>query len=277
MPNRDPEPPDNVLPSLDELDPEAESASQSPGEMSFFEHLDDLRWTLMKSLIAFGLGCLVVGVFLTAFSEMLRWPYDFAVSSRETLFPGLVNTSILGVFSVIFYLLLGGGLAISLPFILYFVGQFVAPGLNQKELKMLKPACAGAMVLFLAGATFSFFILVPAALRASIIFNQMLGFTPMWNADSYYGLLTWMVLGVGLAFQFPLALLILVYLEVLSQAQLVAFRRYSIVLFLCLGAIVTPTTDPVTFLLLAAPMSLLYEISIIGARRIEKKRSSTSL
>jgi len=67
-------------------------------------------------------------------------------------------------------------------------------------------------------------------------------------------------------------LLILVFLGILSRAQLIAFRRYSIVLFLCIGAVVTPTTDPVTFLLLAAPMSLLYEVAIIGARRIEARR-----
>lgn len=277
MPDRESEPPDNVLPSLDTFDPEAEEPVKEFEEMTFLEHLEDLRWTLMKSLIAFGLACVIVGIFLTAFSDMLRWPYDFAVADRETLFPGLVSTSILGVFSVIFYLLLGGGLALSLPFILYFIGQFVAPGLNQKELKMLKPACAAAMLLFVVGAVFSFFVLLPAALRASMIFNEMLGFTPMWNADSYYSMLTWMVLGVGLTFQFPLALLILVYLQVLSHTQLVAFRRYSMVLFLCLAAVVTPTTDPVTFLLLAAPMSVLYEISILGARRIEKKRPAISL
>ena len=99
----------------------------------------------------------------------------------------------------------------------------------------------------------------------------MLGFAPLWTAASYYGLLTWMVLGVGIAFQFPLVLLILVYLEVLSHAQLIAFRKYSIVLFLCIGAMVTPTTDPITFILLAFPMSLLYELAIWGAKRVESR------
>ncbi|MGC9452165.1 MAG: twin-arginine translocase subunit TatC [Oceanipulchritudo sp.] len=239
--------------------------------MTFLDHLEDLRWTLVKSFAAFGTACLLVGVFLTRFSSLLRWPYDFAVNGREIEMAGLINTSILGVFSVIFYLLLGGGFALSLPFILYFVGQFVAPGLNQRELRMLRPACLAALLLFILGSTFSFFVLVPAALRASILFNEMLGFAPMWTAASYYGLLTWMVLGVGLAFQFPLVLMILVFLEIISHAQLVAFRKYSIVLFLCIGAIVTPTTDPVTFILLAVPMSILYEAAIVGAKRIEKK------
>jgi sec-independent protein translocase protein TatC len=250
--------------------PEIEEES---GHMGFLEHLEDLRWTLFKSICAFGIACILIGVFLAQFSDVLRWPYDFAVGGRELEMSGLINTSILGVFSVIFYLLLGGGFALSLPFVLYFIGQFVAPGLNERELKLLKPACTLAFILFFLGSTFSFFILVPAALRASIIFNEILGFAPMWTAASYYGLLTWMVMGVGIAFQFPLVLMILVFLDILTRSQLIGFRKYSIVLFLCIGAVVTPTTDPITFILLAVPMSILYELAIMGAGRIERKRA----
>ena len=244
------------------------------GPMTFLDHLEDLRLTIARSIVAFFSACLLVGIFLAQFSSWLRWPYLFAVSGREIEMSGLINTSILGVFSVIFYLLLGGGFALSLPFMLYFFASFIAPGLTDRERALLRPACMGALVLFLLGATFSFFVLVPAALRASILFNQMLGFAPLWTAASYYGLLTWMVLGVGIAFQFPLVLLILVYLEVVSHAQLVAFRRYSVVLFLCIGAVVTPTTDPVTFIILALPMSILYEVAVKGAARIERKRAA---
>lgn len=251
----------------------SQESTGNADEMTFLDHLEDLRWTIAKSFIAFGIACFLIAFFLSQFSELLRWPYAFAVSGREIEMSGLINTSILGVFSVIFYLLIGGGLALSLPFILYFIAQFVMPGLNDRELHMVRPACLSAFLLFIIGAAFSFFILVPAALRASIIFNEMLGFAPLWTAASYYGLLTWMVLGVGIAFQFPLVLLILVYLELLSKAQLVAFRKYSIVLFLCVGAVVTPTTDPVTFILLALPMSLLYELSIFGAGRVERRRA----
>jgi sec-independent protein translocase protein TatC len=265
--------PENWPPAIEQPPAEPADEAEPAGQMTFLDHLEDLRWTLFKSFAAFGVACILIGIFLTQFSEMLRWPYEFAVSGKDIEMSGLISTSILGVFSVIFYLLLGGGLALSLPFILYFVGQFVSPGLNNRELQLLRPACFGAFLLFALGSVFSFFILVPAALRASIIFNQMLGFAPLWTAASYYGLLTWMVLGVGLAFQFPLVLLILVFLDILSKAQLVAFRKYSVILFLCIGAVVTPTTDPVTFLLLAAPMSLLYEVAIIGAGRLERRRA----
>jgi sec-independent protein translocase protein TatC len=269
---------ENSLPEdlFDEDDQEWEDMpeiEEESGHMGFLEHLEDLRWTLFKSICAFGIACILIGVFLAQFSDVLRWPYDFAVGGRELEMSGLINTSILGVFSVIFYLLLGGGFALSLPFVLYFIGQFVAPGLNERELKLLKPACTLAFILFFIGSAFSFFILVPAALRASIIFNEILGFAPMWTAASYYGLLTWMVMGVGIAFQFPLVLMILAFLDIITRSQLIGFRKYSIVLFLCIGAVVTPTTDPVTFILLAVPMSILYELAIFGAGRIERKRA----
>lgn len=271
-------PDDEVFQEEDELpriEPEEDAEEAEEGSMTFLDHLEDLRWTIGRSVIAFFSACLLVGIFLHQFSSWLRWPYIFAISGRDIEMSGLINTSILGVFSVIFYLLLGGGFALSLPFMLYFFSSFVAPGLTDRERALLRPACLGAIILFLLGATFSFFILVPAALRASIIFNEMLGFAPLWTAASYYGLLTWMVLGVGIAFQFPLVLLILVYLEVLSHAQLVAFRKYSVILFLCIGAVVTPTTDPVTFIVLALPMSVLYEIAVKGAARMERRRAET--
>jgi sec-independent protein translocase protein TatC len=277
MTNPDQPPPENWPAPVKNPDVEAGESPDSRDEMTFLDHLEDLRWTLFKSFIAFGLACLLIGLFLAQFSDLLRWPYEFAISGRDIQMSGLINTSILGVFSVIFYLLIGGGFAISLPFMLYFIAQFVMPGLNERELHLVRPACLAAFLLFFVGAVFSFFILVPAAPRAPIIFNELLGFAPLWTAASYYGLLTWMVLGVGIAFQFPLVLLILVFLEILSKAQLIAFRRYSIVLFLCIGAVVTPTTDPVTFILLALPMSVLYEIAIMGAGRIERRKAEEVL
>lgn len=243
--------------------------------MTFLEHLEDLRWTLLKSALAFLLAATLILAFLTQFADLLRWPYQFAVQGREIAMSGLINTSILGVFSVIFYLMIGGGFALSLPFMLLFGAQFIAPGLTERELKFLRPACLCAFALFLGGALFAFFVLAPAALRASIIFNQMLGFAPLWTAASYYSLLTWMTLGVGIAFEFPLILIILVYLDVITVQQLREYRRLAAVLFLCIAAVVTPTTDPVTFILLALPLSILYEIAILLAARVRKPLAET--
>ena len=133
-------------------DAEASDLPEPKDEMTFLDHLEDLRWTLFKCFIAFGVSCILIGLFLAQFSDLLRWPYEFAVAGRDIQMSGLINTSILGVFSVIFYLLIGGGLAISLPFMLYFIAQFVMPGLNDRELRLVRPACLAAFLLFFLGA-----------------------------------------------------------------------------------------------------------------------------
>lgn len=268
-------------PEVGEWELEAEDVEQK-GSMNFLDHLEDLRWTLGKSVAAFFLGCVVVALGLSQFADLLRWPYDFATAGRTGVtFEGLINTSFLGVFSVVLQLMLIGGLALSLPFILFFVGQFIAPGLNDAEMRLLIPGCVGAIILFLAGSTFSFFILLPAGLKAAIYFNDMLGFDLLITASSYYGILTWATLGVGTAFEFPLLLLLLIYMGVLKTAQLRRWRRHAIVVFLVVSALVTPTPDPVTFLFLAIPLWGLYELSILLGHRVERhvehKRSIADL
>lgn len=244
------------------------------GGMTLLEHLEELRWTIFKSLIAFALGCGIVMGFLTFFADLLRWPYEFATRGYEHVtMEGLINTSFLGVFSVIFQLMFIGGLGLSLPVVLYYFGSFVAPGLTPAEKRMLRPGCLAALALFLIGALFSFFVLLPAGLRASVMFNDMLGFQLFVTASSYYGLLSFAVLGVGLAFELPLIIVLCIYLGILNTEQLRRFRRYSVVLFLVLAAIVTPTPDPITFLFLAVPMSLLYETAIYMGAKVERRRA----
>ncbi|MCD8482787.1 MAG: twin-arginine translocase subunit TatC [Verrucomicrobia bacterium] len=259
------------------MDDSLPTGSGHKSEMPLLDHLEELRWTLLKSVIAFFLACVLVAVFLGLFADLMQWPYRFATRGMVGTslgFEGLINTSILGVFSVIFYLIIGGGFALSLPAALYFLSQYVAPALNDSEIRLLKPACLTALGLFLTGCLFSFFVLVPAALRAAILFNELLGFQPFWTASSYYALLVWMVLGVGMAFQFPLILLILIHLGILQTQFLKTYRRHSFVGFLCLGALVTPTTDPVTFILLAIPMYLLYETAIFAGTKLERWKAA---
>lgn len=262
--------------------PASASDPDAPGprsEMTFLEHLEEMRWTIAKCLGTFLVACVLIGVFLPQFAHLALWPYEYAVSGLEGEDPraNLINTSFMGVFSVILQLCVIGGLALSLPFILFFLGQFVAPGLTRREQRLLFPACAISFLLFLLGATFSFFILLPAGLKASIYFNNLLGFELLLTAASYYGIVMWSTLGVGLAFQFPLALLILIFLGLLTTRQLRAWRSYAVVIFLVVSAGVTPTPDPFTFLMLALPLQVLYEVSIIAGIWIERWKARQEL
>jgi sec-independent protein translocase protein TatC len=240
--------------------------------MGFLDHLEDLRWTLFKCLAVFLIAIVGVAIFLKGFSAALNWPLERAMQDAGMDGQGLFMTSPMGVFSVLIQVCFLGGLGLSLPFILFFLGQFVAPALKKEELVLLLPACFAGFLLFLAGAAFSYFFIVPEALKFSIRLNQMLGFEILWSADRYYSLLVWTILGMGFCFQFPLIVYVLVYLRVVSVARLRTARPYMIVVFFFMGALLTPTWDPVTQTMVALPMWILYEISLFLAKKLEAKR-----
>lgn len=272
--------PDSTEPEVLEIVPGEEgeaidSADDSGAAMSFLDHLEELRWALAKCLGAFVLACVLIGIFVFQFAHLLHWPYDWAVRDYEGVNDQLYIRSFMGSFSVMFQLFFLGGLSLSMPFMLFFLGQFIAPGLTKAEARMLLPGSIAAVLLFLCGATFSFFIILPAGLRASVMIAQLFQFELLIDAPSYYGLLLWATAGVGAAFEFPLVLLILIHLGLIKTATLCHYRRHSIVAFLILSAVITPTPDPITFLFLAGPLSILYEIAILFGRRLEKRRAES--
>lgn len=241
--------------------------------MGFLDHVEDLRWTILKTGVVFLVAFVVTAIFLPYASRILNWPLNRAFASLETSQQvGLVTTSPMAVFSVYLQICFLGGLFFALPFGLYFLGGFVGPALTKKEKKLLVPACLSALVLFLSGAAFAYFFLVPSAIKVSIYFNDMLGFELMWSADRYYGLLVWMILGMGLSFQFPMVIQILVYLGIVEVKKLRSLRKIMIVVFFIVSAIITPTPDPLTQSMVALPMYGLYEISLLIAARVEKRR-----
>lgn len=240
--------------------------------MSFLDHLEEFRGVLIKSAIALVAGCVLVVLFLPFFAGLLTWPLEFAVGDEPQMLQGLTTRGPFEVFSVIVQLCLLGGFVLALPFVLYFAATFVSPGLTDRELQVLRPGLAAAFGLFLLGALFAFGLLLPTTLKASQFFHEMLGFSMIWSPASYYGMVVWMTLGIGLIFEFPLVVIILVYIGVVDTDKLRRFRPYSVIVFLSVAAMITPTTDPITFLLLALPMYALYEGSIAIGKKVERAR-----
>ncbi len=259
-----------------DLDPEEEAAAPDPREkaMGFLEHLEELRWTLVKCAIAFAIAAGLVGFFLKEFNDVLLWPLRHVEAENPALKLELTTRSVMESFGIIIQLCGFGGLALAAPFMLIFAGQFVAPALTEKELKLVLPAGASAFVLFALGAAFGFFLLVPSTLRVSLQITELLNLTPLWTTDSYYSLLTWLVLGVGLAFEFPLLIVLAVHFGVLRVQALRKYRRHSIVGIFLIAAVVTPTPDPFTQCLFAAPLYVLFELAIIVGARVQAKREA---
>ncbi len=157
-----------------------------------------------------------------------------------------------------------GGITIAIPFILFFVAQFVLPALRVKEKKWVFKLAGMGSVLFMMGVAFCYFVIMEVALWASVGFAGMLGFgADEWMAEEYIGFVCKFMLGMGLAFQMPMVLLFLVKIGILDYEKLSRLRMYAVVANIILAAVITPTGDPVTLALVAVPLQLLYELSTV--------------
>jgi len=248
---------------------------RDPGEMTFLEHLEELRWTLVRCLAAFLVGVLVLAVFLPWLTDFLQWPFLWAqqASARPDQVEGLFSRRPMGVFSVMLQVLFLGGLATSLPFMLFAFAQFVAPALTEREKRMLVPALAAGFLLFLIGLAFAFFVVLPAAFRVSIIFNKMLGLELLWGAADYYNLVVWLSVLMGGLFEFPVVLVVLIQMGILSSAALRAQRKIVFVIILVIAAVITPGGDPITLTILCLPLYGLYEAALWVGARYERSRA----
>lgn len=240
--------------------------------MGFLEHLDELRGTLVKCVVTFLVFAVLIGVFMKEFNDVLLWPLNVVRAENPGATLDLGTSKPLEGFSVMLQMCTMGGLMLASPLILFFFGQFVAPALTEKELKAVLPVCGVAMLLFVMGVSFSFFLLVPSTLRVALEVNQLLGFVDRWTPDSYYSLLMWLVLGVGASFEFPLLIVLAVYLGFLQVATLRKYRRHAVVVIFIIAAVVTPTPDPITQSMMAVPLYVLFELAILAGARVERRR-----
>lgn len=257
-----------------EYDPVVEEP-RNPREksMGFFEHLEELRWTLVKCAVVYVIFAVAIGIFLKDFSATLQWPLNHAKVDYPDLTLDLNTTTIMESFTIVIQMCCLGALAPATPFVFFFLGQFVGPALTPRESRMVVPVSLVALLLFVAGAAFGFFLLMPTTISSSAELNQFFGFTARWTAGSYFGLLSWLVIGVGVSFEFPLVIVLLVYMRLMSVAFLRKYRRHAIVAIFIVAAIVTPTPDPFTQTLFAAPLYLLFELAILAGGAVEKRRA----
>jgi sec-independent protein translocase protein TatC len=267
----DEQPDDPYIPA-EALEAVGQTPKKSEKAMGFWEHLEELRGTLIKSGIVFAIFAAAIAFYIPEFNAALMSPLTDVKAEYPDIVIEIGTQGIMEGLGIIIQICVCGGLALATPFILFFIGQFVAPALTEKEFKAVAPMCFSALALFLAGAAFSFFVLVPSTLRMAIEVNKTLGFAFRWTADSYYSTTLWFVIGVGASFEFPLVIVLLVWLGIMTTEFLRAHRRHAVIAIFVLAAVVTPTQDPINMSIFAAPLYLLYEIAIIVAGRVEKRK-----
>ena len=245
--------------------------------MSFLEHLEDFRWTVGRSILAFLLGVVIVGCLMPNVGAFLQMPLIEAYGSAELVGEKLITYKPMGVFSVFIQIALLGGLVLSMPFVLYFMACFIAPGLTDRERKVVRPACFAAFVLFLLGVGVAFYAILPLTLAFSVKFNQVMGFQVLLAASEYYNMVVWFSLATGAIFQFPLIIVILIFIQVLAVETLKAIRRAVFVGAMIFAALLTPGGDFLSLPLTTGILYGLYELAILVGSYIEKKRRATEL
>lgn len=249
-----------------------DSAPKSPDqEMTLVGHLTELRKRLIRSSIAVFVGAIIVYAFHDQIFEFLQEPYcDFQIEGgRECAF--LVDAP-LGAFSVILTLTGYGGLVLAMPVILYQLGKFVLPGLYPHEKRALIPFFLFSILLLVLGMTVAY-LLLSQALTILLSFGPD-SFEAFYSPREYLGFFVKMLFAFGIASELPLVLIFLQKIGVVKTETLAKNRRIAVVAVVILGAVITPTGDPFTLLIVTVPMYIFYEISILIGRRIKKDDGS---
>jgi sec-independent protein translocase protein TatC len=227
------------------------------GKMSFLEHLDELRKRIVNSAIAIGVGILLSFGFINQIVNFLLGP------TRKVLPPGvkMIYTEPGEAFGMYITVSLIAGAVIASPFVMYQVWGFIAPGLYQKEKRMAIPFVLFTTIGFLAGATFNHYIAFPFMMAFFASFNGIdLAFMP--RLEDTFGLYTKMLLGMGAVFQMPTIVYFLAKMRLVTARFLWQHGKYAILIAYIIAAVVTPTGDPMNQTIFAAPMILLYFLSI---------------
>lgn len=238
-------------------------------EKPFLEHLEDLRGTIGKILITLIAATALCLVFSKQLTELIQGPIK---AVNPDLVGQLMVTGVADPFIFTIKLAIYAGLILSFPILLYWLAEFILPGLNQKEKKLVLPGVAIGFVLFLIGVAFAYLVVLPRAL--GFFYNMALRYNweIRWTIDKYYKFATHFVLVFGLAFELPVVVMILVKLQLLTYRVMSNTRSYAIVVILFIAAILTPP-DLATLLMLGTPMVVLYEICIWIAWWMERQRA----
>jgi sec-independent protein translocase protein TatC len=243
-------------------------SDESEDDLTIVGHLSELRSRLIKSILAVVIGATGVFFFTGPIFNFLSEPYCNIRPVNDCVF---LATGPLDQFSVQISLAGYGGLILALPIILYQIGRFVLPGLYPHEKKVMLPFFVISIVLLFMGMAVAYLFL-PRALEVLGEFAGGERFESFFNANEYLGFFTKMLLAFGLAFELPLILVFLQLVGVVQNKTLRQNRRVAAVVVVILAAIITPTGDPFTLLVLAAPMYIFFELSLIIGGRMTKNR-----
>ena len=235
-------------------------------EMPLLDHLEELRWRLIKSFSSIITFAIVGFIFSNELIHILSLPIEHTEPRLE-----LLNTTILGVFLAKMRVAVVVGIIFSLPVIIFQVWRFISPGLLEDEKVFAPLLIITTIVSFVVGSTFSYFVMIPWSLKFFAILNYGLpGLINYVTITDYLNYITILIMFTGMAFELPVIIFLLAKLGIVNTPMLRKLRRFAYLIILVLSAVFTPA-DPFTMLGVAIPMIILYEISIFVAKVVKQK------
>jgi len=257
--------------------------------MSFFEHFDELRGHVFKSAIAIAIGAVIITVYNNYIvKNILMGPIhsDFATYSllckiSQKLHLGstlclsqihikMQSNAVSGQFGVYFNIILIGGFILAFPYVFWQFWQFIKPGLTNNEVKSTRGVIFWVSFLFFIGILFGYYVIAPYTVNFFANFSLDDNIENLWTINSYFSTIIPLILGSGLAFQLPLVMFFLAKAGVVSSSYLKRVRKYAILIIVIVASIITPP-DMLSTIICSIPLIMLYEISILLCKSVEKK------
>jgi sec-independent protein translocase protein TatC len=259
-------------------------------EMSFLDHLEELRWHIIRSLVAvvvFSVGAFiakdfVIGTVILGPSRTDFWTYQTLCKLADllntpalcidTLTFELVSRKLSSQFMTHLTVSFAVGIVLGFPYLFWEVWRFIKPGLHPNEQKASRGATFSVSLLFLLGVLFGYYIISPISVRFFASYQIDTSLQNLFDLSSYISTVTLIVFGSGILFQLPVVVYFLTKAGLISSTLMKTYRRHAIIVILVLGAIITPP-DPFSQILIALPLMVLYQFSILIAKRIEKREA----
>ncbi len=233
-------------------------------EMSFFDHLEELRWRLIYTIVGIVIGSIVAWIFIEPLVELvLLKPARDSGAILQNLRP-------FGQLFLFVQVSIVVGIVATLPNIFYQLWRFISPALKKNEKKYILSIVIFSTLCFLAGIAFAYFVMLPLALKFAAEFGTE-AIKNEFAINEYMSIIISVMLAAGFVFELPMVSFFLTKLGILTPAFMRKYRRHSIVVILVLAAFLTPGADPISQIVLAVPLVLLYEISILISKLSVKK------
>lgn len=260
-------------------------------EMSFIDHLEELRWHVIRSVIAVLIGAVLIFIYsdfvvnnilfapTRADFVSARWLCSFGRNIGigntlcfEQVEAKFLETTMTGQFIASFTLAFIGGFIVAFPYIFWEFWKFVKPALSENELRKTRGVIFWVSLLFFTGVAFGYFILTPFMINFYFNYKLSPQIQIMPTFSDYLENLIYTTVGIGVLFQMPLLIMVLARIGIVTGRFLKKYRRHAFVIILIAAAIITPSTDPFSLTIVTLPLYLLFEASIIIATRINKQQ-----